>query len=69
MAASSALAQVGQPKIPRAALQPANSAMIEPTLATSIVLIMKVAHRTPYRSRTSPARPWPVASPSRAPTS
>ena len=52
-----------------AAAVPANSATIEPTLAISIVIVRKVTQRTPNRSRTSPVRPWPVARPSRAPTS
>jgi hypothetical protein len=48
---------------------PANSATVSPRLAASIVSTAKLAQRMPKRSRMSPDRPCPVASPMRAPTS
>ncbi len=63
------LTGVGTPNNPSAAAVPANSATVEPRFATSIVSVTNAAHLTPNRSRASPVSPWPVASPSRAPTS
>ncbi len=68
-AATAALIWVGIPKIPSAALIPANSATVEPRFAASIRAAANAPQRTPQRSRMSPIRPFPVASPSRAPTS
>ena len=64
-----ALTGTGTPNRSRAAPIPANSATVVPRFATSIVTAANVAHRTPKRSRISPVMPWPVARPSRAPTS
>ena len=48
---------------------PANSATVEPRLATSMRIAAKAAQRTPKRSRIRPIRPLPVARPMRAPIS
>jgi hypothetical protein len=68
-AAIAALTATGTPNNWSAAPMPANSAMVVPRLAMSIVIAANVAHRTPNRSRIRPVMPWPVASPMRAPTS
>jgi hypothetical protein len=68
-AATAALTWVGIPKIPRADPIPANSATVEPRLATSIRMAANAPQRTPQRSRMRPISPLPVARPSRAPTS
>lgn len=48
---------------------PANSAQVVPRLATTSAATARAARRTPYASRTSPVRPWPVTTPMRAPRS
>ena len=44
---------------------PANSAAVVPRFATTRIVVIASAVRTPKRSRISPARPCPVTAPSR----
>ena len=68
-AATAALTWGGMLKIDSADPIPANSATIEPRLATSISTAANTVQRTPQRSRIRLISPLPVASPSRAPAS
>ena len=59
----------GTPNNESAAAMPANSATVVPRFAMSTTATASAVQRTPKRSRMTPDSPWPVAMPSRAPTS